>query len=259
MSFCIILTKSSRVMRALALIFLTSLLLAGCTTVTYKSNLTAIVAKPAGYPIPIYVQEENVPRPCIVIGTISIHPGDFTMFGGSSEAEIKKVMQKAYEQGADAVKLTAVEKPDFTNPNYRLTAELLRYTDIWESVTISNNKFQTYLDANRPNLDPIEGAWFSDGPNPHLIGIMKNNSKPGRDFIGFILDSKNPDWPTGFKKIEIRRGPQPGSYVITYYLDDFAPREIPIILGRKKTFSVVIQKSDDEENVNVITYVKNQY
>jgi hypothetical protein len=257
MSFSIILAKSSHVMRTSVPIFLTSLLFAGCTTVTYKPNLTAIVAKPAGYPIPIYTEEMNVPRSCTIIGTISINPGDFTMFGGSSEAELKKVMQKAYEQGADAVKLTAIEKPDFTNPNYRLTAELLRYADVWESVTLSNKTFQTYLDANRPNLDPIEGAWFSDGPNPHLIGIMKNNAKPGRDFIGFILDSKNQDWPAGFKKIDIRRGLEPGSYVLTYYLDDFASREIPIILGRKKAFSFVIQKSDDEESV--ITYVKNQY
>ncbi len=249
--------KSSSVKRALAAILPAALLFAGCTTVAYKSNLTAIVAKPAGYPIPIYTEEMSVPRSCTVIGTVSIHPGDFTMFGGSSEAEMKKVMQKAYEQGADVVKLTTIEKPDFTNPNYRLTAELLRYADVWESVTISNEKFRTYLDANRPNLDPIEGIWYSDGSNPHSIGIMKDNLKPGRDFIGFILDSKNPGWPMGFKKIDIRRGLNPGSYVLNYYLDDFASREIPIILGQKKTFSLVIQKSDDEENV--ITYVKNQY
>src|SRR5271170_1422038 len=132
--------------RHLALILFSAFVFTGCTTATYKSNLPASSPKPAGYPIPIYTEEMKVPRPCKVIGTISFNPGDFTMFGGSSEAEFEKVMRKALEQGADAVKVTAIEKPDFINPNYRLTADLLRYADVWETITISNEKFQVYLD-----------------------------------------------------------------------------------------------------------------
>jgi hypothetical protein len=247
---------NSTVAHNVALILFLALMLAGCTTVSYKSNSPVGVAKPANYPIPFYAPEMEIPRPCKVIGTLSINAGKFTMFGGSSEKEVEKVMQKAREKGADLVKLVSIDKPDFANPNYRMTVNLLRYSDTWETIAISKKEFQTYFDANRQKLDPIEGIWFSTGAiSPHSLGIMRNKSKSGREFIGVILDTINPAWPPGAKKLDIRRGLAPGSYVITYYLDDFAPREIPIILGQKKAFAFGIQNADGEENV--ITYTKN--
>jgi hypothetical protein len=254
MNFHTIFSRRFYVIRNLGLIILSAWLFTGCTTATYKSNLSAGPAKPAGYPIPIYTEEMKVPRPCKVIGTISFNPGDFTMFGGSSDAEFKQVMLKAHEVGADAVKLTSTEKPDFSNPNYRLTADLLRYADVWETVAIPSEKFLAYLDANRRKLDPIEGLWYSDGPNPQSIGIMRNNARPGRDFVGFVLNSSDPAWPDGFKKMDIRPGPTPGSYIITYYLNDFAPREIPVILGQQRSFALMIQ--DSEDNNHLVTFVK---
>jgi hypothetical protein len=242
--------------RHLALILISTLVFTSCTTATYKSNLPAGPAKPASYPIPIYTEEMKVPRPCKVIGTISFNPGGFTMFGGSSEAELGKVMRKAYEEGADAVKLTATERPDFSNPNYRLTADLLRYADIWETVAIPSEKFQAYLNVDRQNLDPIEGLWYSDGANPLSIGIVRNSSQPGRDFVGFLLNSNNPAWPDGFKKMDIRHGLAPGSYIIIYYLNDFAPREIPVILGQQRSFALMIQDSEDRENIVTFTKIK---
>lgn len=227
----------------------------GCTTVSYQSHSPAGIAKLADYPIPIYTPETRIPRPCEVIGTLSINAGKFTMFGGSSDKEVKKVMQQAREKGADAVKFISIDKPDFANPNYRMTVNLLRYSDIWETVAISKREFQAYLDANRQNLDPIEGVWFSGGSiSPHSLGIMRNKSKAGREFVGIILDATNPVWQTGTKKIDIHRGLQTGSYILTYYLDDFAWREIPIILGHKKQFAFTVQNADGEDTI--IAYTK---
>lgn len=238
----------SRTNRLAPVLFI-SLLLTGCTSVTYNCNLPAGPAKPAGYPIPLYTEQMKVPRPCELVGTLSIAAGSFSMSGGSIEKELQTVMQRAREKGADVVKLTAVNKPDYANPNYGLTAALLRYADVWETVSISPQDFQAYLEKNQQGLDPIEGIWISAGPVPHAIGIMKDKSMPGRDFVGFILNSANPVWPVGAKKMDIRRGVRPGNYVVRYYLDDFEPYGMSLILGQKRVIIFNIQKADGEEMV----------
>ncbi len=89
---------------------------------------------------------------------------------------------------------------------------------------------------------------------PHRIGIMRDNSKPGRDFVGFILNSPDPTWHEGYKKIDIQRGVQPGSYVMDYYLEDFNGKEITVILGQSRTFTLNMPTSDEE--ADFITYTK---
>jgi hypothetical protein len=243
--------------RSLALFLFSGLLLTGCSTaLTYKPNMAAGPARPVGYPIPVYTEHMTVPRPCEVIGTISIGDRTLTMFGGSFESEMEKVMQNAWEKGADAVQVTSVEKPDFTDSNYRLVADLLRYSDAWETVVMSEQGFVNYLKTNQQNLDPIEGVWDGDGQTQHRLGIMRDTSKAGRDFIGFILDTKNPVWREGYKKIDIQRGVQPGSYVFDYYRDNFSRRETTVILGENLTFTLTIPTADEE--ANVITYSKSR-
>jgi len=233
-----------------------SLFLAGCsTTVTYKSNSPAGPAKPAGYPIPVYSENMTVPRPCVVIGTVSIGGGQFTTFGGSIESEMKKLMQTACEKGADALQITSTEEPGFSRSSSRLTANLLSYADTWEQIPVSAAEFAAYLNANQEHLDPIEGVWDGYEVGPIRIGIIRNASKPGRDFVGFILDSVNPVWREGDKKIEIKLGPQPGSYIFDYYLDNFSRRETTVILGQNTTFSLMVPTSEEEPDF--ITYSKN--
>jgi hypothetical protein len=239
------------------ILFLVSLsLLTGCsTTVTYKANLPAGPAKPPGYPIPVYSENMTVPRPCVLIGTVSIGGGQFTMFGGSIESEMKKLMQTAWEKGADALQITSTEEPGFSRSSSRLTANLLRYADTWEQIPVSAAEFAAYLKANQQQLDPIEGVWEGNEVGPIRIGIMRNNSKPGRDFVGFILNSVNPVWREGDKKIDIKLGPQPGSYILDYYLDNFSRRETTVILGQNTTFSLMVPTSEEEPDF--ITYSQN--
>ena len=234
-------------------ILLLALISAGCATAKYKSNEPAGSARPVTYPIPVYAKGMTVPRPCKVIGTVSITPGSFVMFGSSMEKEMIKVMKLAHEKGADAVRFISIEKPDFTNPNYRMTAELLRYSDVWETIPISRNQLEAYLDANQQNLDPIEGIWYSGGLSPVEVGITKDHSRPKRDFVAFVLDSNNPAWQTGYKKMDIQRGPKAGSYVLNYYLNDFEPIRISLILSDKRRFTFDYQKGPDE---TFVTYVK---
>jgi hypothetical protein len=238
-----------------ALILFSLLLLTGCSTVTtYTPYSAAGPAKPVGYPIPIYTEKMTVPRPCEVIGTVSIGGGFFTMYGGTPESETVKVIKKAWEKGADIVRLRSIEEPDFSHASGRMVADLLRYTDAWETMVISEHGFIDYLDTHRQNLDPIEGIWDGTGTVPHRIGIIRNTAMPGRDFVGFILDTANPAWRQGYKKIDIQRGVQPGSYVFEYYLEDFTRKEITVILGQSVKFTLNMPTSD--EDADIVTYSK---
>ncbi len=241
--------------RHLRLFLFSILLLTGCsTTVTYQAHLPAGPAKPEGYPIPVYTENMMVPRACVMIGTVSVGGGHFTMRSGSAEEETQKIIKTAWEKGADAVQVRSVEEPGYTSGNYRMVADLLRYTDAWETVAISRQGFANYLDTHGQSLDPIEGVWDGAGTVPHRIGIMRDNSKPGRDFVGFILNTANPTWHEGYKKIDIKRGVQPGSYVMDYYLEDFNEKEITVILGQNVVFTLNMPISDEE--ADVVTYTK---
>ena len=243
--------------RCLLLSLLSVVLLTGCSTVTtYKSKMAAGPAKPAAYPVLVYTEDMTVPRPCEVIGTVTVGGSRFTMRGGSAESEMLKVMHAAREYGADAIQMKTIKEPDFSDANFRLTADLLRYTDQWETVAISEQQFANYLETNRRNRDPIEGAWNGREGAPLRIGIMRNTSKPGRDFIGFTLNTENPAWRKGYKKIDIQRGPRAGIYIFDYYLDDFSKRETTVILGKSMTFTLAIPTSDEE--TALITYSKNR-
>lgn len=240
-----------------SLCLLLALCLTGCSTeVAYKANLPTGQAKPAGYPVPVYTESMTVPRPCQLIGTVSIGGGQFAVFGGSVESEMKKLMQTAWKKGADAIQITSVEQPGFSRAGFRLTANLLRYTDTWETVPVSPSQFAAYLAKNRRHLDPIEGVWEGYEIAPITIGIMRNSSKDGRDFVGFILNTQDPAWHEGYKKIDIRHGPKPGSYVLDYYLDNFSKQETTIHLGQNVAFSLMVQTSD--QTPQFISFYKSQ-
>jgi acetolactate synthase regulatory subunit len=239
-------------MKQFAFILLLSGLLAGCTTIaTYQPHAPAGPPKPADYPILVYDPDMEIPRPCQLIGQISINHTPFTVIGGSSDAELQRVLKVAHQKGADVVQLTFVQKPGFTTTDYSMTANLLRYSDIWEKYPGSRDDFVAYLQDHRRSLDPIEGIW-TDGL-PHRIGIIRDTSKPGRDFIGFNLDTNSPTWPLGYKKMDIARGHQPDTYQIRFYHDDFSTSDIIITLDHDRSFNFLL---NSEEKVYPITFTK---
>jgi hypothetical protein len=227
-------------------------LLTGCsTTKTYKPNTAAGPAKPADYPIPIYNQDMRIPRPCQLIGEFSIGDTPLTMFGGSMTGVMKTLMDTAHEKGADVVELTSLKQPDFESAHYRVEANLLRYADKWETVTISENDFLAYLQKNQAALDPIEGIW-SDG-SPDRIGIIRDTSKPGRDFIAFMLNVELPSWRKGYKKMDIARDARPGAYSLKYYRDDFGMAKTTVLLDHDRAFTFILYT---EAEANEVTYRK---
>ncbi len=230
-------------MKKIALFFASTLLLAGCsTTTTYKPNGDIVAPKPADYPIPVYTENMEVPRPCNLIGTVSIGYTSFTVSGGSIDKEMIKVMKAAHEKGADVVKIASIQKPGYTTANFAVEASLLRYADDWEKVTLSENDFAAYLQQHQKTLDPIEGIWSAGWPN--LVGIMRNTSKSGRDFIAFTLNTDSPTWQKGYKKMDLTRATVPGTYYLRYYRTDFAASETAVTLDRNNTFGFILNADD---------------
>jgi hypothetical protein len=239
-------------MKKLALFVPLIFLLAGCgTTKTYKASLPAGPPKPADYPIPVYNLNMRLPRPCELIGRLSIGDTQLTMFGGSMKGVMKTIMATAHEKGADVVVLTSIKSPEFESAHYRVEARLLRYTDVWETVAMPESDFQTYLRQHRQTLDPIEGIW-SDG-SLDRIGIIRDTSKPGRDFIAFLLNVELPSWQPGYKKIDIARVDRPGAYSLRYYRDDFDMVKTTVLLDHDRAFTFIINTAD---KADAVTFTK---
>ena len=235
--------------RYLALLLPLILLLSGCgTTKTYKPSMAGLPAKPPGYPIPLYAVAVPIPRPCQLIGEFAIGDTELTMRGGSLKGVMKTLMDTAHEKGADAVQLLVLEKPDFSSAHYRLQANLLRYSTAWETVALSENDFLNYLQQHRQTLDPIEGIW--DDGSPERIGIIKDASKPDRDFIAFTLNPGLASWHYGYKKMDIARLNRPGAYSLKYYRDDFIGVNSGILLTQNRILAFNLPAGDGEYKVS---------
>ncbi|MDD5138639.1 MAG: hypothetical protein PHY43_00080 [Verrucomicrobiales bacterium] len=239
----------SRPCRCLALLLPVLLLLAGCgTTKTYTPIMAAGPAKPAGYPIPVYPVAMPLPRPCEVIGRLAINDMELTISGGSLTGVTRTLLDTAHEKGADAVQLLIVEKPDFSSAHYRLQANLLRYATAWETEDLSLNEFLAYLQQHRQTLDPIEGIW--DDGSPERIGIIKDTSKPGRDFIAFTLNPVMASWHYGYKKMDIAHLNRSGVYSLKYYRDDFSSVNTGLLLDHNHTLTFNLPAGDNEYKVS---------
>jgi hypothetical protein len=229
-------------------------LLAGCsTTKTYTPTMAAGAATPSNYPIPLYTEDMRIPRPCLLIGHLSIGDTQLTMSGGSVKGVMKTLMDTAHEKGADVIELVSMKQPNFESSNYHLEANLLRYGDNWETVAISENDFQAYLRQHQQTLDPIEGIW-SDGSSDR-IGIIRDTSKPGRDFIGFALNPELPSWRKGYKKIDIARTDRAGAYSLKYYRDDFGTAKTTVLLDHGHAFTFIVHANDVDSEVSYIKIV----
>jgi hypothetical protein len=227
-------------------------LLAGCgTTKSYQPSTAAGPPKPANYPIPVYTEDMRIPRPCQLIGRLAIGDTPLTLFGGSVDGVMKILMDTAHEKGADVVRVTSMKRPDFNSAHYRIEAAMLRYSDAWETVGLSENDFLSYLRQHQQTLDPIEGVWFDDEQD--RIGIIRDASKAGRDFIAFSLSSPLPSWQKGYKKMDIARAARPGAYVLKFYRADFSEAGTTVLLDHNRTFTFIIRAV---EGAYPVTFVK---
>jgi hypothetical protein len=78
------------------------------------------------------------------------------------------------------------------------------------------------------------------------MAIVKNSAKPGRDFVAFILNTRNPTWQRGDRKMDIWRGERPGVYRANYYLDDYQGKRVAFILPGKPANRFVLQLTEEK-------------
>jgi len=233
----------------LALAFLAGAVM-GCTTVkSYTAKTEAGPARPGDYPIHLYPVEIPVPRPHKVIGVMSIRDTPFTLFGGSFEGEVAQLRAKAGQVGADAVKLTAVEAPDFLHAKYRVEAELVRFTDAWERVELTEEDFRLYLANHQGGLDPIEGIWAANDPMQTRVAVVRNATRPGRDFVAFVLSTRNASWLLGYKKFELASGERAGVYRGYFYFEDFRRKGVAFSLKGSAANLFIVPMADDNPPV----------
>ena len=230
-------------MKKLPVLLLFSSLLAGCSTWTsYHAEAPAGPRTPSNYPIPVYTPDMQPPRPCKSLGDLSIDRTPLTVFGGAIDIEMEEVMTQAHARGADVVQIVAIQRPGFSSGSYSVQARLLRYADAWEKVALSETELKAYLKKNRATLDPIEGIW-TDGL-PHKLGIVRDATKPGRDFIAYTLTPVLPNWQPGDKRMDIARSDAPGSYHIRYYKDDFSRSDVIVSLEQNGHFEFILNSGD---------------
>lgn len=229
----------------LGLWFVTMLL--GCTTVkTYVANTEPGSPRAADYPIYVYNEKVPVPRPYEIIGTMRITDTPLTVFGGSFEGELDTLRQQARKRGADGLQITQVEPPDFFHAKYRVTGNFIRFTNMWESLPMAESDMRAYLTETQSQLDPIEGIWRVNDAARSRVGIVRDHTRPGRDFFGFLLATGNPSWKPGDKKIELARGERPGVYRGAYYFDDYRRKTVAFNLLGAQTNLFILQMPSDE-------------
>jgi hypothetical protein len=232
-------------MKNSVLIFFPLLLVAGCTTVAkYEPKTASGPPKPADYPIYVYTGDVTIPRPFEVIGTMKIGDTPITVIGGSVEDELNTLRKTARLKGADALQLTTVENPGLVHSKFRIEANLIRFTNAWETIFLSEEALRTYLRTNAQKLDPIEGIWVVNDAGRSRVGIMKTRSQPGKDFVAFILGTTNPSWHAGCKKMDLFRGERPGLYRAKYYLDDFQSKGVAFMLRGQQAGTFAFQTSE---------------
>ena len=209
------------------------------------SKLPAGDPKPDDYPIYVYTEDVIVPRPSEVIGTMNVGDTPFTVMGGSVESVMNKLMNNARKKGADAVQVTSIKKPNFLRPNHGADANFLRFTDTWESISLSQAELKDYFKTTT-QLDPIEGIWRASDRVQTRVAILKNNSRPEREFIAVILETKNATWKAGDKRADIRRGERAGVYRGSYYRDDYLEKKVVVRmqLPAANQFAVSVDGTD---------------
>lgn len=83
-----------------------------------------------------------------------------------------------------------------------------------EKVSMSEDDFKSYLSDNKAALDSLEGIW-EDEYSSYRIAFMRDRSKPGTEFIGFILQADSMFWMPGQVKTRVQK--QHNTYKVLYF------------------------------------------
>ena len=89
-----------------------------------------------------------------------------------------------------------------------------------ERYQITPKAFKLYIDKLGLNTG-YEGLWDSSA---YTIGVVKDKTNPNREYVGFIVESKNPNWQKNQVKFEIFKTGK-AKYNMKYYMGDHSVRQ----------------------------------
>jgi len=104
-----------------------------------------------------------------------------------------------------------------TEPSDKEIIEKYSHSEKYE---ITKKKFDKYINKLESKIG-FEGVWVSD---PYTIGIIKDNTNPNREYVGFIVNSQSPYWQENQVKLEIFKTNE-GKYNMKYYMRDHSVQE----------------------------------
>lgn len=104
------------------------------------------------------------------------------------------------------------------NPEYDEGALMQFKTNI-KKLKITEQEAKEYFDKNKKNLDAIEGLWYSEN-QAYKTAIVKNPTNKN-EFLAVVLESTNPDWPSGYIKASFTKTAT--GYTSGYSAGNFTP------------------------------------
>lgn len=90
-----------------------------------------------------------------------------------------------------------------------------------EQFNIEKQEFDNYVDKLGNNAG-FEGVWALGS---YAIGIIKDNTKANREYVGFVINSKSPYWQKNQVKLEIFKTTE-GKFTIKYFMRDHSALEL---------------------------------
>ncbi len=138
-------------------------------------------------------------------------------------------------------------------PNYLEQDSLIRQN--FPQVPLNIQAFEQKM-AAQMHPTGFEGIWITDG---YTIGIMKDSANQNRKYVGFIIESENPNWKPRQIKLEIFKN-KDGSYRMKYFMGNHYPMEFKKVENIKGNLLVagfiILQRKNSEINPELTWFFK---
>jgi S1-C subfamily serine protease len=220
-------------------LYITCILLSCAPKITYRELREPLRPKNQEYEIKVYKDSDHVPANSFLLGVLRIDDSGVSVGCGFDDV-MELAKEKAKKVGADAVYITKILLPDKTSTCYRIEAVLLGFKAIsdWPSIFKDELQIRKYLDSINKDSAMFEGIYnicqsgvdediysgqlvqYND-VNIYRIAIIRDTTHSNYDYVGFVLESKYPEWQPGFIKARFRNTSYESVYESIWYYGNF--------------------------------------
>lgn len=120
-------------------------------------------------------------------------------------------------------------------PGKATNDEIKSFFNTAEKTSWNEHDFNSYLQRNKEKLDKIEGYW-TYAAKSYKIGIVKDTAAGKNEFIGFIVNTTNPNWSKQQVKVRIKKIGD--NYQTMYFRGGDHSKRVPLLLINKDTIDL---------------------